>query len=489
MKMRVVGIVAGLLAVGFAAHAQNPIARPAPALTAAPVKIRTAAASKRAAKKTHNAATSPTVTPAPERTGTVSHRKQAAKTKSDHTPAAANAYASLPEADRLAIQSDLAWLGDYDNTAAGNLDDHIIDAIKAFQKRNGGRDTGILNDQERALLAAAVKAPKAAVGWRLLDDTETGARIGLPTRLVPKAGVGRTGSRWTSGQGQIQIETFRLNEAALPALFDEEKKTPRQRQVTYSALKPDSFVVAGEQKLKKFTVRAQASGTDVRGITILYDQATEGTMDRIAVAMANAFQGFPDPNVAPPAGTKRGVEYGTAIVVSERGYLIAPAPSTDECQAITVPGFGHAARIAVDKTGDLALLRLYGARNLAAAALSGESGKGDDLTLFGVAAPLAQAGAGAVTSTPAHRTPQGIEPAPKIGFSGAAAVDAQGRFVGMVELRPAVIAGTGAASTAPQATLVAADTIRNFLTSQGVALGAGHATMDQSVVRIICVRK
>ena len=119
-----------------------------------------------------------------------------------------------------------------------------------------------------------------------------------------KTSTARTGSRWTSGQGQIQVETFRLHEAALPALFDEEKRTPRQRQITYSALKPDSFVIAGEQKLKKFVVRAQASGTELRGITILYDQATEGTMDRIALAMSNAFQGFPDPNAGRALGNE-----------------------------------------------------------------------------------------------------------------------------------------------------------------------------------------
>ena len=60
------------------------------------------------------------------------------------------------------------------------------------------------------------------------------------------------------------------------------------------------------------------------------------------------------------------------------GDLIAPARLTDECQAITVPGLGHAERVAADKTNDLALIRLYGARNLVPAALgadSAESGK------------------------------------------------------------------------------------------------------------------
>ena len=57
-----------------------------------------------------------------------------------------------------------------------------------------------------------------------------------------------------------------------------------------------------------------------------------------------------------------------------------------------MPGFGHAERVAEDKTNDVALLRIYGAQNLIPAALAGDSGEGDDLTLVGVADPLAQAG-------------------------------------------------------------------------------------------------
>ena len=160
------------------------------------------------------------------------------------------------------------------------------------------------------------------------------------------------------------------------------------------------------QGLKKLLVRVQASGGELRGITILYDQATEGTMAPVAVAMANTFQGFPDPNAPPPPGRRRGVEYGTAIVASSHGDLITTAQLTDECAALTVPGLGHAERIAADKTNDLALIRLYGARNLSPAALAGDSAKADDLTLVGVADPLAQAGGDAVTSATraSHRT-------------------------------------------------------------------------------------
>ena len=338
-----------------------------------------------------------------------------------------------------------------------------------------------------------------AVGWQLIEDAKTGARLGLPEKLVPRAGISRTGSRWTSAQGQIQIETFRLTEAALPALFDEERKASH-RQITSSALKPNSFVILGVQGLKYFLVRAEARGSEVRGVTVQYDQATEGTMSRVAIAVANAFVGFPDPNAAPVPGLRRMVEYGTAIVVSSDGDLIAPAHVTDECQSITVPGFGHAERVAMDKANDLALIRVYGARNLVPAMLAADSDQSGELKLIGVADPLAQAGGAEVTGAAARFGAQGIEPAPKPGFSGAAAVNARGGLVGMVDLKPAfVAAGTldlkpslvaGSGTPGQAATLVPASTIRAFLQARGVTPAAdGRAAPEQSVARVICVRK
>jgi hypothetical protein len=331
-----------------------------------------------------------------------------------------------------------------------------------------------------------------AVGWQLVEDAKTGARLGVPEKITPHVGASRSGTRWSSTQGQIQIETFRLAEAALPALFDEERKTAH-RQITSSNLKPDSFVILGVQGLKYFLVRADARGGEIRGVTVLYDQATEGTMSRVAINVANAFVGFPDPNAVPPPGLRRRVEYGSAIVVGSDGDLIAPVRNVDDCQAITVPPFGHAELVAEDKANDLALIRLYGARNLVAAPLADtgvQNGtQGVDVMLIGVADPLAKAGDAAPTSVPARVTAQGIEPAPKLGFSGAAAVDARGRLAGMLDLRPAVVAGSGGAA-AQGTTLVPVETIRAFLQAQHItpAVAAG-AAINQSVLRVICVRK
>jgi S1-C subfamily serine protease len=381
-------------------------------------------------------------------------------------------------------------------TTAGATTSSIV-APKISDRASAKASAKSKDDPDAAveIIARPSAARLAAVGWRIIDDPATGVRLGLPSALVPKATQARMGSRWTSGQGQIDVETFRLHEAALAALFDDEKKN-RHRAVEHAALKADSFVISGMQGLKRFVERVQASGNELRGITILFDQATENVMAPVAAAMADTFQGFPDPNADPPPGLRRSVDYGTAIVVSDRGYLLAAAPVVDQCQSITVSEFGHAERVAVDSTGDLALLRLYGAQNLIPAGFASDSVPTDNLALVGIADPLAQPGDTAVTRVQAHLAPQGfapngLDPMPKLGFSGAAAVDPQGRFAGMVSLKWQQVASSATPGLAPgtQALLIPGDTIRSFLTAQGITPSASRTPIDQSVLRVICVRK
>ena len=353
------------------------------------------------------------------------------------------------------------------------------------------------NEREGAILAALERGSAGtpasftdSVGWRLIEDTATGARLGLPQKLVPRASASRIGSRWSSAQGQIQIETFRLAEAALPALFEDEKKTAR-RQIEASVLRPDLFVMSGTQGLKNFFMRAEARGSEVRGMTVLYDQATEGTMERIALAMLAAYTGFPDLGAPSPPGLRRAVEYGSAVAVTRDGDLVTSARLTDECRSISVPGFGHAERVAADSASDLALVRLYGARDLVPVALTGGGNQGGDLRLVGVDDPFVQKQEGGVGSARARLAGLDVEPTPALGFAGAAAIDPRGVFVGMIDFKPAIVASNdGSAHSA--ATLVPVEPIRAFLKAQNVSppiAANSPAEAEQSVVRVICVRK
>ena len=82
-----------------------------------------------------------------------------------------------------------------------------------------------------------------------------------------------------------------------------------------------------------------------------------------------------------------------------------------------------------------------------------------------------------------------LSPAPGLGFSGAVAIDASGKFAGMAQLKPAVVAGPSSATPATQAVLVGADTLRDFLKANNVIANGTSSNPKASVVRVICVRK
>jgi hypothetical protein len=440
--------------------------------------------------------------------------KQAEPAKKDAAPAKADKKGSAPAAaakkaaakpnpivesynaialtERMTIQSDLVWTGDYNGLVNGEFGDRAIAAVKAFQKRNGAKETGVLNQPERAALAAAAKPKQDAVGWRMVDDGASGARIGVPTKLVPQASQIIGGTRWASARGEYSVESFRITQpgTTLPEVFERMKKEPTGRKTDYSVIRDNFFVISGLQNLKKFYVRAQARGEEVRGITVLYDQAMAGIMEPVVVAMSSAFAAFPAASAgAPPP--RRKVEYASGVAVAP-SHIVTSREALDGCYVVTVAGIGGADRVAEDKTSGLVLLGVHGA-DLKPVALASTTPKGGDVSVVGVADPQAQGGGGAVSVAKARVSDAlAIEPAPATGFDGAAVLDAQGRLAGLASLKLAVVAGI-APGPGTAAALTPVEAIRAFLDAQKVVSDAvgvsGPDAAKASVVRVICVRR
>lgn len=402
---------------------------------------------------------------------------------------------AMAQAERLALQSDLAWVGQYNGAITGDASERMVNAIKEFQKTRGGKPTGLLNPQERSVLADTARRKQESVGWKIQTDPGTGVRLGIPTRLVPQQASDANGTKWTSPTGTIQIQLARRKEAnpATAKLAEREKKEPG-RTIDYAVVKPDFFVLSGLQGLKKFYMRGTFRGDEVRILTILYDQATENTVEPVVIAMSSAFTAFPAAAQTAGPPPRKTVEYATGIVVSEDGAIVTDRQITDGCVTVAIAGFGNADRIAEDKAHDLALLRIYGARGLRPINLTGTAIK-TALNLTGIADPQNQGGGAAVSSVKASvaqldsGNDAALTPAPAVGFSGSAALDGDGRFAGVALLKPVQVAGPATGAPAAQAVLVPSDTVRRFLKANGVNVASGSPDARASVVRVVCVRK
>jgi hypothetical protein len=413
-------------------------------------------------------------------------------------PSPVATYAAMPIAERAAVQYDLIWAGVFRGIADGEFTDEEIVAIREFQKNNKSKQTGVLNPQEREILAAAAKKQRDAAGWRVIEDVRTDIRLGIPGKLLPQAARGNAGSRWTSAKDDAAVETFRRKQPGitLAAVFEQQKNEPPERKVESSQLRSDSFVIAGTQGLKKFYLRAYLKNDEVRGLTVLYDQALEAAMAPLLPAIWSTFAAFSP--AAKETALKGQAEYGTGIVASGEGHIVTPRHVVDSCEVIIVPGLGNAELAAEDPIGNVALLRVHGNLDLVPLALAGEPPSGTDLTIVGIADPAAQRG-GSAASTVRARLGAGssdsgtraVDLVPASGFSGAAAIDANSRFAGMVQVKAQRFAGAGPATLPPPAMLISAQTIRSFLDAHAVAPASGRcgvAEAKASVVRVICVR-
>jgi len=402
---------------------------------------------------------------------------------------------AITQGERLALQSDLVWVGEYNGAITGDVSERMVAAIKDYQKNKGGKPTGVLNPQERAVLAETARRRQETVGWKIVSDTGTGARLGIPTKLVPQQTSDGNGTKWTSPTGTIQVLLTRRKEAnpTTARLADAEKKDPPGRTVDYTVVKPDFFVLSGLQGLKKFYVRGTFKGDEVRIMTILYDQATQNTVEPAVIAMSSAFNAFPAGQGPAPRKT---VEYSTGIVVTADGAILADREATEACQAIAVQGFGNVDRIADDRDRGLALLHAYGPRELKPLALDGGAAS-TGVEIVGVADPQNQGGGAVITSARAQVTQVGtggdlaLSPPPAIGFSGAPALDDSGKFAGIALLKPVVVAAATPTNAAPasQSVLVTGDSVREFLKANDVTANGTSGDAKAAVVRVICVRK
>ena len=419
---------------------------------------------------------------------------KSAKEKTNTAAAARETYMALPHAERLALQFNLTWAGDYRGAADGEFSDRLAEAMKDYQKRNKFKVTGLLSPEERTTLAAAVAPRQREAGWEMTEDPATGSRVGIPAKYATRLATGPAGSRWSSEQSQLQIETFRVDTGAtLEAVFEQQKSLPRRR-ITASNLGSEAFTLAGMQGLKRMRVYGYARDGEVRGLTILYDQAMDGTMDPLVAPIAWAYLPFPQGlSLAAATGApRRKVEYGTGVFVSAAGHVLTDRRLVDGCQVITLPLLGHAERVAEDRVAGLALLRINGVPGIKPAALAADGAAAGDGTLIGVPDPKAQAGGGDVSSVKARvvagASARTLDSPPP--FSPAAFFAGDARLAGIVPLRD--IVSSSAVSTVPPAVLVPVESIRAFLQKHDVPLepAAGNpGSAKESVTRVICVRK
>jgi peptidoglycan hydrolase-like protein with peptidoglycan-binding domain len=403
------------------------------------------------------------------------------------------AFEGLPEATRKAAQEALVWLGLYVGVNDGEFGKRTRDAILAFRASLKAPADGTLSAPElKALLAAAQKAREAA-GFQVVSDPKTGAKIGAPLKLL-------------SGLPGARLDFAANADADLGALYARLSAATSARKIAYKAIKPDAFfVVSGQDGPVKFYTRFDKhpnATPPIRGFTFAYPALQTAYLDRVAIAVANSFEPFPEfgPSPAASAGANAATPpaqsssppppavpqpAATALVVAFGKALTAL--KTDDCPNPTVAG--KPVRIErADAGTDLVILTGDFASNGEALRLGAPT---RDLVVLGFAGPRVAASPGSFTGGEARPV---VTAAVDKGASGGPVFDRSGALVGVV----APITGepkrvAGLALAAPHA-LIAPGAVRAFLgasepaSESATPLSAGDiaAREKKALVAVFC---
>jgi hypothetical protein len=394
----------------------------------------------------------------------------------------------LPEASRKAAQEALVWLGLYVGVNDGDFGKRTRDAILAFQTSLKAPTDGMLSAPElKALLVAAQKAREAA-GFQVVSDPKTGAKIGAPLKLL-------------SGLPGARLDFAANADADLGALYMRLSAATPARKIAYKAIKPDAFfVVSGQDGPVKFYTRFDKNPNatpPIRGFTFAYPASQTTYLDRIAIAIANSFEPFPESAGAPAANAAAPSASipapappvpqpaATALVVAPGKALTAL--KADDCPHPTVAGKPVRIERADAATG-LVILAGDFASNGGAPQLGSPA---QDLVILGFSGPRVAASSASFTGGEAAPV---VTAAVDKGASGGPVFDRRGALVGLVAPiagEPKRVAGLALAAPHP---LIAPDALRAFLgasepASEGAAsLSAGDiaARERKALVAVFC---
>jgi hypothetical protein len=357
----------------------------------------------------------------------------------------ARAFMSFSEADRKAAQDALGWLGVYNGVVDGASGKRTLDAVSAYQQKVNAQADGILTAKLLTAMEEEAGKAKAAVGFKIIDDPATGARIGAPTKLLDT----REGGALRSKDGAVNLYLTQTK-GDLADVYKSLSADAAGRKVTYKYLKPGAFfVTAGEEGESKFYRRFAVQGDALRGFAFVYPKKRAKALDPVALAIANSFEPFPaapiPPTPSPTPTPEQPKLSATALIVAPGVAVTALDPA--QCKTPLIAG-----KPARFLEGQGALARLGGEFGAGATAPPVGPDGGDVVALS-----LSPAGGRELLETaPAQDLGGGrVLAAFTTAASGAPLFDRQARLVGFLAPISAAPRRAGVVLAAPHAILPA----------------------------------
>ena len=195
--------------------------------------------------------------------------------------------------DRIYLQNDLVVTGDYDDVVNGILGPSSIEAIKAFQKRNGFRPTGLLSEDQRTLLDEQKLAAIKKFQLTSFDDNRAGFSYMVLSGHVKGLKKKENGTRFQGMDGRYIQTVFndKNSKSKLRGLYNAMLKK-EGKAVFKKQWAGDHFVIYHANMDFVTYMAVHGDGRDIRGVMVILDQEVDADFGAGARFIIRSFMPF-----------------------------------------------------------------------------------------------------------------------------------------------------------------------------------------------------
>lgn len=274
--------------------------------------------------------------------------------------------------ERRAIQTALAWTGDYTLAIDGAFGPGTRGAISSWQSRFGAEPTGFLTTRQRVALLTSFEEEQARFGMTLLRNAEAGIEVEMPLAMVTFSRIEPPFVHYepSSDEGiRILLISQEGTRNTLHGLFDVMQTLemvpldgPREKR-------DNSFLLTGRNAAIGSHTVARLTGGTVKGFSVIWPRSADDDAAQIVAAMEASFtpidgvldetMGFAErQSVDLLAGLeiRRPTRTGSGFYVDASGRVATSASLVEGCGRVTIENRHEMEASLIDAETGLALL-------------------------------------------------------------------------------------------------------------------------------------
>lgn len=311
--------------------------------------------------------------------------------------------------EKKAIQTALAWSGDYKSGIDGAFGPGTRAAISAFQERNGFRVTAVLTQEEADLVEVQRAEKIQRLGIEVVSDLDAGIEVLMPTALVNQTRFDPPFVHYdgvNNSNVSVTLISQEGNRATLASLYDIMETFDVVPAEGYRVKKRDWFALSGRDEQTVSYTYARLKNNLIKGFTLVWTPELDRDMEPVAVAMYNSFSpidayvldetlGFGEGEDG-PLDLASGLETlapdsaATGFFVAPGGVVLTHLDNIAQCSRVTLGDDVEMEPIARAPRNGIAVLRPVGsfAPHAFARFSNLEPRAGEDVILAGYTYPL-----------------------------------------------------------------------------------------------------